>query len=44
MTAALTSLAFVPPKVSGPDAGTIPPLKTDGSHLALFQALLNGAM
>ncbi len=40
--AALTSLAFVPPKVSGPVAGTMPPAKFDGLHLLVCHALVNG--
>ena len=43
MTAALTSLAFVPPKVSGPVAGTIPPAKLEGLQRLVCQAFVNGA-
>src|SRR5215211_1526274 len=43
MTAALTSLAFVPPKVSGPVAGTMPPAKFAGLHLLVCQTFVNGA-
>src|SRR5215218_7081218 len=43
MTAALASLAFVPPKVSGPVAGTMPPAKFAGLHLLVCHTFVNGA-
>ena len=43
MIAALMSLAFVPPNVSGPVARDDPPAKTVGLQLAFCQVLVNGA-